>query len=163
MRLNPKRKGLYHSSSGLHHYMTKTISKLNSIRKRILGLNCSDFCLEKGMNLRTLIRRKLFPRFFRRPTEFGIIFFPSPGVVFFAATILVYVFFCRPCQKMLHVKVASHFFRQSSKVTLSNKKILQASPYHLPSDCFVGNLHKNWQAVNKKGLKRKTTTLGRTQ
>ena len=64
---------------------------------------------------------------------------------------------------MLHVKVASHFFRQSSKVTLSNKKILQASPYHLPSDCFVGNLHKNWQAVNKKGLKRKTTTLGRTQ
>lgn len=63
MRLNPKRKGLYHSSSGLHHYMTKTISKLNSIRKRILGLNCSDFCLEKGMNLRTLIRRIKSRRF----------------------------------------------------------------------------------------------------
>ena len=86
-------------------------------------------------------------------------FFPSPGVVFFCCNNFGVCFFCRSCQKMLHVKVASHFFRQSSKVTLSNKKILQASPYHLPSDCFVGNLHKNWHAVNKKGLKRKTTTL----
>lgn len=47
------------------------------------------------------------------------------------------------------------FFPPIMKGNSFQKQILQASPYHLPSDCFVGNLHKNWQAVNKKGLKRK--------
>lgn len=64
---------------------------------------------------------KLFPGyFFRRPTEFGIMFFRHLECVSFATTFLC-VFF-PPIQKMLHVKVASHVFRQSSKVTLSKKK-----------------------------------------
>lgn len=158
MRLKLKRKGLYHSSSDLHYYITKTI---NSIRKRILGQKSPvRISIEKGFVLicgGSNPSSSSFLRCFQVSEANGSwnhLSSRHQGVSCFFAAVQFSCFFVQ--QKCSISKWLACFGSQSSKVTLSN---INLSPCHLPSDCFVGNLH---QQGNNDGLRTIPMTLQQT-
>ena len=122
MRLNLKRKGLYHSSSGLHYYITKTI---NSIRKRILGQKSPvRISIEKGFVLicgGSNPSSSSFLRCFQVSEANGSwnhLSSRHQGVSCFFAAVQFSCFFVQ--QKCSISKWLACFGSQSSKVTLSN-------------------------------------------